>query len=88
MSTTFGIRIDNHFVSVARRSNRITIINPLILLVPNYIKLENDNSAQGIETVGDLHIALSKQYINKKPTDILREDVLTNELDDYNERRT
>jgi hypothetical protein len=82
MSTTFGIRIDNHFEPVARRNNNtITIINPLVLLTPNYIRLENDNSAQGIETVGDLHIALSKQNVNRKPTDILREDVLTNEME-------
>jgi hypothetical protein len=82
MSTTFGIRIDNHFEPIARRSNNIiTIINPLILLLPNYIKLENDNSSQGIETVGDLYIALSKQNVDRKPTDILREDVLTNEME-------
>jgi hypothetical protein len=81
MSTTFGITINNHFEPVARRSNGITIINPLVLLLPGHIKLENDNSAQGIETVKDLHIKLSKQYVDRKPTDILREDELTNELE-------
>jgi len=89
MSTTFGIRINNHFEPVARRtSHGITIINPLILVTPSHVQLENDNSSQGIETVGDLHNAMSEQYIVRKPTDILREDELSNEMDDFNERRT
>ena len=84
MSTTFGVIINQEFVPVARRSsNGIIIKNPLILLLPSYVKLDNDNSAQGIETVGDLHIALSKQtLLNQFPINILREDVISN---DFNE---
>ena len=42
--TTFGIRIDNRFIPVATKNkNGYTILNPLILLVPNHIQLENDN---------------------------------------------
>lgn len=80
--TTFGIRIDNKFVPVARKDkNGYTILNPLVLLVANHVILENDNISRDITTVGDLNIALSKQYINRKPIDILREDALTNELE-------
>ena len=79
--TTYGIRIDNRFVQVATKNkNGYTILNPLILLVPNNIQLENDNISTDIKCVGDLNIALSKQQLNK-PTSILREDVLTNEME-------
>ena len=79
--TTYGIRIDNRFVPVAiKNKNGYTILNPLILLVPNNIQLENDNISTDIKCVGDLNIALSKQQLNK-PTSILREDVLTNEME-------
>ena len=79
--TTYGIRIDNRFVPVAiKNKNGYTILNPLISLVPNHIQLENDNISTDIKCVGDLNIALSKQQLNK-PTSILREDVLTNEME-------
>ena len=79
--TTYGIRIDNRFVPVATKNkNGYTILNPLILLVPNNIQLENDNISTDIKCVGDLNIALSKQQSNK-PISILREDVLTNEIE-------
>lgn len=87
MSTTFGITLNNEFVPVARRHNigngkvEITIINPLVLMIHKDTPLDNDNSPQGISNVRDLHIALSKQYINEKSTDILRENVITNKLD-------
>ena len=48
--------------------------------MPNHIQLENDNISTDIKCVGDLNIALSKQQLNK-PTSILREDVLTNEME-------
>ena len=79
--TTYGIRIDNRFIPVAiKNKNGYTILNPLILLVPNNIQLENDNISTDIKCVGDLNIALSKQQLDK-PTSILREDVLTNEME-------
>ena len=79
--TTYGIRIDNRFIPVAiKNKNGYTILNPLILLVPNNIQLENDNISTDIKCVGDLNIALSKQQLDK-PTSILREDVLTNEIE-------
>lgn len=80
--TTYGIRINNQFVAVAWKGMKgIKILNPLILIVPNHITLENDNMSTDIVCVGDLNKALSEQYINRKPTDILREDVLTNEME-------
>lgn len=80
--TTFGIRIDNKFVPVARKDrNGYTILNPLVLLVANHVQLENDNISRDIITVGDLNKALSKQYVDKRAIDILREDELTNELE-------
>jgi hypothetical protein len=79
--TTYGIRINNQFVAVALKGvEGIKLLNPLILIVPKHVTLENDNMSTDITCVGDLHKALSKQYINK-PTDILREDTLTNELE-------
>lgn len=79
--TTYGIRIDNRFVPVATKNkNGYTILNLLILLVPNHIQLENDNISTDIKCVGDLNIALSKQQSNR-PASILREDVLTNEIE-------
>ena len=79
--TTYGIRIDNRFISVAiKNKNGYTILNPLISLVPNNMQLENDNISTDIKCIGDLNIALSKQQ-SSKPTSILREDVLTNEME-------
>ena len=62
MSTTFGILIDDEFVEVAfRSSNRISIKNPLVMLLPEDIILENDNSPQGIVTTGDLQRKIKNQ---------------------------
>jgi len=86
--TTYGIRIDNQFVAVAWKGTQgIKLLNPLVLVVPNHITLENDNMSTDIKCVGDLNQALSKQYVSRKHTDILREDTLTDEMDEYNERR-
>jgi len=62
MSTTFGIRVKNIFdedevVKVAFRHNggRMEITNRLFSLLPGYTKvIPLDNTAQGIETVGDI----------------------------------
>lgn len=72
MSTRFSIKINQEDVQVASRHNtgkgkvEITVLNPLVLLLPKHIPLDNDNSAQGISTIGDLHIALSQQTLNKE----------------------
>jgi len=80
--TTYGIKIKNEFVAVAWKGTQgIKLLNPLVLIVPNHVALESDDMSTDIICVGDLNKALSKQYIDKKPTDILRKDILTNELD-------
>jgi len=88
MSTQFFITVNRDKIPVARRHNagkgkaEITILNPLVLLLPKHIQLDNNNSAQGISTVGDLHIALSQQTLKEhSPANITREDILTNEMD-------
>lgn len=79
--TTFGIRINGTFVPVASKGiNGYKILNQLIMLVPKETKIENDNMSMEIKCVGDLKNALLKQNHNGH-MDILREDVLTNELE-------
>jgi hypothetical protein len=85
MSTQFSVKINQEDIPVAKRINsgEIIILNSLVLLLPKHTQLDNDNSAQGIETIGDLHIALSQQTLNKEfsPANITREDILANEMD-------
>lgn len=72
MSTTFGVRVNGEYIPIARRHGtghgkvEFNIINPLVLLLPKGTLLENDNSSQGIETVGDLHAALSGQMFKRE----------------------
>ena len=61
MSTTFGVQVGDELMPVARRNGigegrvGITFTNPLARLLPSDTKvLPMDNTAQGVETVGDL----------------------------------
>lgn len=80
---TYGIRIDGTFVPVANKHKGLYIVlNPLVLLMPNDIEVENDMDINdSIKTVKDLDVALSKQFLDQKPLNVIREDVLTNEYD-------
>ena len=64
MSTTFGIIVDDHEIEVAFRSNGIRFTNPLATLLMNEQKvIPLDNTAQGIETIGDIRKAIRNQNI-------------------------
>jgi hypothetical protein len=69
ISTTFGIKgHNNEMIEVAHRHNignnkvQIDILNPLVLLLPNHIHVEAlDNTAQGINCVGDIKMLYNLQ---------------------------
>lgn len=62
MSTTFGVRIKNHthkiafrYYSSTRNKEIVRFKNPVYELLPDDTEVvPMDNTAQGIETVGDL----------------------------------
>lgn len=61
MSTTFGVKIEDEVIPVARRSGigngrvGINFTNKLAKLLPLNTPVEPiDNSAQGVKTIGDL----------------------------------
>ena len=68
MSTTFGVQVGDELMPVARRNSigagrvGITFTNPLARLLPSDTQvvlilkktLLMDNTAQGVETIGDL----------------------------------
>jgi len=61
MSTTFGVQLGDELMPVARRNGigagrvGITFTNPLVRLLPSDTQVvPMDNTAQGVETVGDL----------------------------------
>ena len=61
MSTTFGVQAGDELVPVARRNGigegrvSITFTNPLARLLPSDTPVvAMDNTAQGVETIGDL----------------------------------
>ena len=61
MSTTFGVQVGDELMPVARRNGigegrvGITFTNPLVRLLPSDTQVvPMDNTAQGVETVGDL----------------------------------
>ena len=61
MSTTFGVQVGDELMPVARRNGigegrvGITLTNPLARLLPSDTQVvPMDNTAQGVETVGDL----------------------------------
>ena len=61
MSTTFGVQVGDELMPVARRNSigagrvGITFTNPLARLLPSDTQVvPMDNTAQGVETVGDL----------------------------------
>ena len=61
MSTTFGVHVGDELMPVARRNGigegrvGITFTNPLARLLPSDTQVvPMDNTAQGVETVGDL----------------------------------
>ena len=61
MSTTFGVQVGDELMPVARRNGigesrvGITFTNPLARLIPSDTQVvPMDNTAQGVETVGDL----------------------------------
>ena len=61
MSTTFGVQVGDELMPVARRNGigegrvGITFTNPLARLLPSDTQVvPMDNTAQGVETVGDL----------------------------------
>ena len=63
MATTFGIKVKGyaaiqeiaHRHGISGNKIYITILNPLLLLLPDNLPvIPMDNSSQGIETVGDL----------------------------------
>lgn len=71
MSTTFGIEIktentqDENVIEVAFRTRTIHFTNPLAHLLPDDTKvIALDNTAQGIETIGDIKKEIQEQ--NKK----------------------
>ena len=70
MSTTFGIKHNNEMIEVARRHNisngkvQIDILNPLLLLLPDYIYLTPlDNTAQGITCIKDIKQMIAAEEI-------------------------
>lgn len=61
MSTTFGVQVGDELMLVARRNSigagrvGITFTNPLARLLPSDTQVvPMDNTAQGVETIGDL----------------------------------
>ena len=61
MSTTFGVRIKGEEVEVAFRSNGIRFTNPLAeLLIDDTVVVPLDNTAQGINTIGDIKKAIKR----------------------------
>ena len=61
MSTTFGVQVGDELMPVARRNGigagrvGITFTNPLARLLPSDTQVvPMDNTAQGVEMVGDL----------------------------------
>ena len=61
MSTTFGVQVGDELMPVARRNYidgsrvSITFTNPLARLLPSdTLVVPMDNTAQGVETIGDL----------------------------------
>ena len=61
MSTTFGVQVGDELMPAARRNGigegrvGITFTNPLARLLPSDTQVvPMDNTAQGVETVGDL----------------------------------
>ena len=62
MSTTFGINTATGIEEIAFRSNYITWTNPIAHLLDDNIKvIPIDNSAQGIETIGDIRKEINSQ---------------------------
>ena len=61
MSTMFGVKTQGKFVAVARRScGKMVWLNELAPLLPNKRKVHAlDNNPQGIDTIGDVKIAIS-----------------------------
>lgn len=64
MSTTFGVKIKSEVIEIAFRSGKIIKwLNPLGELLPdNTPVIPIDNSAQGIETIGDIKNAIEPEY--------------------------
>ena len=66
MSTTFGVEIKNiigieKVVEVAFRSNGMRFINPLAHLLPDDTPvIALDNTSQGVYTIGDIKVAITK----------------------------
>jgi hypothetical protein len=67
MSTTFGVEIINdaagigEVVEVAFRSNGMRFINPLAHLLPDDTPvIALDNTSQGVYTIGDIKVAITK----------------------------
>tara|TARA_R110000822_G_scaffold19451_1_gene63438 strand:- start:230 stop:457 length:228 start_codon:yes stop_codon:yes gene_type:complete len=61
MSTTFGVQVGDELMPVARRNGigagrvGITFTNPLARLLPSDTQVvPMDNTAQGVEMIGDL----------------------------------
>jgi hypothetical protein len=71
MSTKFSVKINNEDIIVASRYGingklHYTIKNPLVLLLPGHIQLDNDNFDNKIKTVKDLNLELSKQNLDNQ----------------------
>ena len=77
----YSITVDQHEIPVVSLDNGIlTLIDPLVLLLPGHIHLNSDSEGDStIQTVRDVQTKLSKQTIEKYST--LREETLSNELD-------
>lgn len=82
MSKTFGIRINNVFVPVAREEKgQLIVTNPILLVVKGQTPIECTDDTN-YTTVHDLHVKLGEQTLSKpNPTHVLREDVISNELE-------
>ena len=63
MSTTFGVKIKDseELIEVAFRSNGMRFINELGHLLPDDTPvIAMDNSQQGVYTIGDIKVAITK----------------------------
>ena len=61
MSTTFGVEIKDDVIEVAFRSNGMRFINELAHLLPDDTPvIALDNSQQGVYTIGDIKVAITK----------------------------
>lgn len=79
MSKTFGIRINNVFVPIAREEKgEIIVTNPILLVVKGQTPIECTDDTTYFN-VHSLHVKLGEQSFDK-PTHILREDTDSNEL--------